>query len=160
MVLNTDHYTSCRPAVTGEVCTTSGVVTDSAAQVTVTCSKATARHLRISCPPAPEVAAVDRSGCRVAVSTCQPRPVTGWPLPPLWPPLVAVVVASVSTATTPESRTNRRDIGPGSRRRNSTSWSGVSARPTIRTFSCERRSPYGSVSPNPEYRYNINYIHF
>lgn len=152
MVSNTDRYTSYRPVVAGEVYTTSGVVTDSAARVTVTYSKATARHHQISCLPVPEVAA-DRSGCRAAVSTCQLRPVMGWPLLPLWPP--PVVGASDSTATMPESRTSRKDIGPGSRQRNSTSWNDASARPTIRTFSCERRSLCGLVSQSPECRYDI-----
>lgn len=145
MASNTDRCTSCRPAAT-EVSTTSEAATAAAVQVTST-TRATVRHRR-SCPrPSAAAEAADRSDCRAAVSTCPARPATGW-----LPPRLSLRLVAGATETTPASRTSRRDTEPGSRRRNSTSWNGASARPTIRTFSCARKSPCGSASPSPEYR--------
>lgn len=146
MVSNTDHYISCKRVA---VDTTSASATDSAVvEVMDTCRVTACRRRSCLLPPAVVAAAADRSDCHAVVSTCPPRPVTGWP-----PPRLSLQPeAAGPTATTPASQTNKRDTGPDSRQRNSTSWNGALARPTIRTFSCVRKSPCGSVSPSPEYR--------
>lgn len=148
-VSNTDRYTSCSLAA--------AVMAVPATDSAETTCKATVsrRHRRHNCRrPLPEPAtAADRSDCRAAVSTC-PRPATGWPLqpPPPPPPLTREAEAVGPTVMTPASPTSRSDTARGSRRRNSTSWNGVSARLTIRTYSCARRSPCELDSPNPECR--------
>lgn len=128
MVLKTGRYTSCKPVVED---TTSGMATDSsvAALVMVTCRTTVCHHH--SCLPAMvALEAEDRFGCPVVVSTCPPRPVTGWLLPRPLPR---------EAATTTANRTNRSDTGPDSHRRNSTNWNGASAKPITQTSSCVKR---------------------